>query len=138
MATVGIIELPLTKVVEIKNNDDAIIDILCDLKIPTLLNAVQNMVTRIQGPTLLIIADPKHDIFVLFLHKPPPHWQMEGFKYMAFVSPTLEAMVDYFAQWQREDSEDHLTFNVIQTIILLLQNRIKAKTSFTLLKQGPI
>jgi hypothetical protein len=124
MATIGNIELPLEGVKILRNDDAGIIDLLADLRIPSLMQTIDDLVHRIKGPGVLVIYSTL-GAYVLFLYKPPPSWMKEGNDFMAVVSPDIDSIINLMKSWF-QSSPDELSRNVINQILNLLYSR-KAK-----------
>lgn len=122
MTKAGPIELPLKKVTIIKEDDAGIIDLLCDLKVPTLMPALEDMVKNITVPGIMIISSPATGMVVLFVNKPPVFWQKEEYKYMAIASPDLASLVQFFEKWL-SSSINVFERGALQSILNLLYSK---------------
>lgn len=121
MTTIGKIEVPVKKVEIIRDDDAGIIDLLADLRIPSLMQTVDELVHKIKGPGVLVIYSTL-GAYVLFLYKPPSHWQKEGNDFMVIVAPDIDSIIEVMNGWFMR-SPDELSRNVINQILRLLYSR---------------
>lgn len=118
MTTIGNIELPITQVKVLRNDDGGIIDLMADLRIPSLMQTVDYMVNTIKGPGALIIHSTL-GAYVLFIYKPPSSWQGPESNFMAIVGPNINSLIDLMSEWYRRepDSVNRIVMGELLTLM---------------------
>jgi len=125
----GNIELPVTDIVIINNDDVAVFDFIADLKLSGLIEEIHKHIAHKAWTQFYTINYPNGPFVAAFFVRPPLSWTAEGCDLMVVIAPNIKHLIYHFEAKYRTAplSDDGKVIKSILQMLYAKQDQINRK-----------
>lgn len=124
MTSIGNIELPVSRIHIISNNDVRSVDFLSDAGLSVAIREIQSVYDKKQGPALFLARPDHYKMAVLIICRPPVKMMKPGNELMLFIGNNTEQLYGYFHRW-RDNETDKSLYPIVDTIVTFVSNEMR-------------